>query len=309
MTTTPTNRRSLRAAFWAEPLRIAAGQPAQVLISSLSILFTAIFFAAPLLAIPWLSPALIYAVAGAAALGVEYAFLKGIADRAYVEAHGGAGRQWGDALVYTTGLLLVTGGTTVILTYAYRLPALAAPGDGLAVVLALLHIAPLAVIGVCSAQLHGLAERVHAAEARAEAVARAEAEAAARAEAEARSRRIAEARAEAEADAEARRVRLAVEIEEAEAKAAARLRYQEARRASAGSAPANTPNTAPDSASGTPPNTARAHLRAQVARTLAEHPTANKAALARSLGIGRTTLYELIAEARRAGLLPANQED
>jgi hypothetical protein len=151
--------RTWHTAFIVEPARLIAAQPAQVGISALSMLFTAIFFAAPLRAVPWLHPWLIFGVAGAAALGVEYAFLKGISDRAFVEAHGGRG-VWGDVLVFTTGGLLIVAGATVLLTYAYRLPVFVSPAPWLAFALALLHIVPLALIGVCSAQLHAAAERV-----------------------------------------------------------------------------------------------------------------------------------------------------
>ncbi|NJO81653.1 MAG: hypothetical protein HC828_02040 [Blastochloris sp.] len=151
--------RTFKNAFVDEPLRLIAAQPAQVGISALSILLTAIYFAAPLLEIPWLHPYLVYIVTAMAALGVEWAFLKGVADRAYIEAHGGK-PFWGDVLVYTTGGLLVVGGTTVLLTYVYRLEIFTNPGDYLAAFLAVAHVAPLAAIGVCSAQLHAAAERL-----------------------------------------------------------------------------------------------------------------------------------------------------
>jgi len=153
-----TETRTWRAAFLEEPARLAAAQPAQLGISALSMLFTAIFFAAPLLAVAWLPQALIFLVTGMAALGVEYAFLKGVSDRAFVEARGGRG-VWGDILVYTTGALLVVAGCTVLLTYAYKLPEMVTPAPWGAALLSLLHIVPLACIGVCSAQLHAAAEK------------------------------------------------------------------------------------------------------------------------------------------------------
>lgn len=260
-----TMTRTWRTAFLEEPARLIAAQPAQVGISALSMLLTAIYFAGPLLAVPWLPDGVVYVVTAAAALGVEYAFLKGVADRAYVEAHGGAG-FWGDVLVYTTGFLLVVGGTTVLLTYAYALPALVTPAPWLAAVLALLHVVPLALIGVCSAQLHAAAERVVIAE-----------------------------QVTASRTFEDRKQAIDLEVYEAEQKALARQRVRAA-------VPANTEQPAL-AASGRPANTDRDALREQVVRTLREQPKANRSALARDLGIGRTTLYELIAEAQQRGEL------
>jgi hypothetical protein len=258
--------RTWHTAFVVEPARLIAAQPAQVGISALSMLFTAIFFAAPLRAVAWLPAWLIFGVAGAAALGVEYAFLKGISDRAFVEAHGGRG-VWGDVLVYTTGGLLIVAGTTVLLTYAYKLPDLVRPAPALAALLALLHIVPLALIGVCSAQLHAAAERVTIREQR-----------------------------ETARTFEDRKREIDLEVYEAEQKALARQRVR-----------ANTSEptlSAPGTGAARPTNTSREHLIEQIARTLSEHPKANRAELARSLGIGRTTLYGLISEAQARGLLP-----
>jgi hypothetical protein len=261
-----TTTRTWHTAFIVEPARLIAAQPAQVGISALSMLFTAIFFAAPLRAVPWLHPWLIFGVAGAAALGVEYAFLKGISDRAFVEAHGGRG-VWGDVLVFTTGGLLIVAGATVLLTYAYRLPVFVSPAPWLAFTLALLHIVPLALIGVCSAQLHAAAERVS----------------------------ISEQRETARTFEEKKR-EIDLKVYAAEQTAMARQRVR-----------ANGAQQAP-SASGTGAgrgaNTSREHLLEQIARTLREQPDANRAELARSLGIGRTTLYALIKEAQARGLLP-----
>lgn len=279
-TTTTATARTWRTAFVDEPARLIAAQPAQAGISSLSILLTAVYFAGPLLAVAWLHPWVVFIITGAAALGVEYAFLKGVADRAFVEAHGGNG-AWGDVLVYTTGGLLIVGGTTVLLTYAYQLPALKHPAEWLAALLSLAHVAPLAVIGICSAQLHAAAERVALAE-RAEAARRAKAE-----EEEAARRRAKLDDLKADVDAE---------VYAAEQKALARQRVR-------GAVPASVPNTSvtmPVSAPGRAAAIDRDALREHLRRTLAEHRAANtkpnKAELARQLGIGRTTLYELLKE-------------
>lgn len=262
--------RTWRAAFVEEPLHLAAAQPAQLGISALSMLFTAIFFAAPLLDVTWLWRPLVFVVAGAAALGVEYAFLKGISDRAFVEAHGGTG-FWGDVLVYTTGALLIVAGCTVLLTYAYKLPGFTAPGPWLAALLALLHIVPLAVIGVCSAQLHAGAEKAQ----------------------QVTARRLADETKRRAQSIEERKQQIDVEVYEAEQRAMAKLRV----RAVFG------PNTAQpvQTASGTGTNS----VREQIVRTLREQPKANKTKLAAELGIGRTALYDHIKAARAAGdLLP-----
>src|SRR5262245_43502815 len=121
MTTVP---RTLRAAFVSEPLRIAADQPHQVLISTLSVTLTARFFAG-VEAMSVTSAAaggIVSApVAIVAAIGVEYAYLKGMSDASYT------GSRWGNRLIWTAFSILVIAGTSVLLKDVYRVSWLANP--------------------------------------------------------------------------------------------------------------------------------------------------------------------------------------
>lgn len=267
---TPT--RTWRVAFVEEPARLIASQPAQVGISALSMLLTAIYFASPLLAVPWLHNWIIYAVTGAAALGVEYAFLKGIADRAYIETHGGSG-FWGDVLVYTTSGLLIIGGSTVLLTYAYEVPGLAQPKGFLAAFLALAHVAPLAVIGVCSAQLHASAERTAAALAQ----------------------RAVEREAAANRSFEDRKRAIDLEVYEGEQKALARGRVRAAQ--SYAQPRTGTPAHGPHAAARSPARAmSRDELCAAVRAAYTAHANFSRAELARRSGWSEAMVRKVLAE-------------
>jgi hypothetical protein len=276
--------RTWQDAFVVEPLALAKSQPAQVAISSISVSLTAEFFAA--------GGAVNPIVAYVGAIGVEYAYLKGLADAAF--AGDERGLSWKDGLTYTAAGLLVIAGTYVLLTRLYHVQALINPPEWGAVILALLHVTPLALIGLCSAQLHAAAERherQQTEQRRLETEARAKA---LQAEEDERKRKWQERMAEIEAEKRAALARVAAWEEEQ----AARLRASAQRAAQRGG------GQQASAASGTVPNTSREHLIEQIARTLSEHPKANRAELARSLGIGRTTLYGLISEAQARGLLP-----
>jgi uncharacterized membrane protein len=54
----------------------------------------------------------------------------------------------------------VIAGVTVFLQDVYRIPALVSPGPFLGALLGLLHVIPLAFIGLCSAKLHVEAEQL-----------------------------------------------------------------------------------------------------------------------------------------------------
>jgi hypothetical protein len=141
--------RTWQDAFLFEPLTLAKSQPAQMAISSISVSLTAEFFAAGGAVSPF--------VAYVGAIGVEYAYLKGLADAAF--AGDERGLSWKDGLTYTAAGLLIIAGTYVLLTRLYHVQALINPPGWGAVILALLHVTPLALIGLCSAQLHAAAER------------------------------------------------------------------------------------------------------------------------------------------------------
>lgn len=274
-------QRTFRDAMIREPIQLAISQPHQVAISSISVSLMAIFFAS--------SGAVPAAAAWAGAIGVEYAYLKGLSDAAYARS------AWGGRLVWGAFAIIVIAGISVLLRDAYHVTWMVSPPDWGAAILAVLHILPLAFIGLCSANLHMEAEgqRVEADRAAIE-----------RAEQRARDdedyeRRRRQRRAEVEDDIAAERARKLAEVEAMEAGTLARRRLREQL------AP-NTPNTSASgasAASGTGANSEREHLRARVVRTLREQPKANRSELARTLGIGRTTLYELIAEAQRLGEL------
>lgn len=271
-----TTERTFTQAFIAEPMRMIASQPAQVGISGLSMLFTAIFFADPFLEVPWLPHWLIFGVAGGAALGVEYAFLKGVADRAYVEAYGG-GSFWGNALIATVWFLMVASGTTVLLTYAYKLPLFVTPPGGFAVLLSLSHIIPLSMIAACSAQLHAGAERL--------AVQR-------------RTREEEEAK-QRQKSFEERKLEIDTQVYEAEQKAYARSRVKSATATVTPTVTDQTPRgvTALSDAD-------RAKIREQIVTLIrAEGDALNVSKESARLGISRGLWYKLKADAERRGEL------
>lgn len=220
MTTTLLPQRTARTAFIEEPLRIAIGQPHQVLLSGMSITFTAAFFYDALHKMPFLHPVAAGLVSFAGALGAEYAYLKGLADGAHAKGRS----RWEKGLIGTVCILLIVSGTLVTLKYAYPLPALVTPDTGVAVLLTLAHIVPLALLGLCSAMLHAEVEAAHVAErARLEAEAR-ERERKREAEEEEREQRLRARRDEIALEAERRRM----EVEAIEAAGLARQRLRAA---------------------------------------------------------------------------------
>lgn len=278
-----TTERTFTQAFIAEPMRMIASQPAQVGISGLSMLFTAIFFADPFLEVPWLPHWLIFGVAGGAALGVEYAFLKGVADRAYVEAYGG-GSFWGNALILTVWFLMVASGTTVLLTYAYKLPWFVSPPGAFAVLLSLSHIIPLSMIAACSAQLHAGAERL-AVQRRTR-------------EEEETKQRMKEAE-DRQKSFEERKLEIDTQVYEAEQKAYARHRV----RSVAPTVPDTVPGQSSRSVARLSDNE-KAKLREQIVTLIRAHGAdINVSRESKALGIRRQMWYDLKADAERRGEL------
>ncbi|MEI8164914.1 MAG: hypothetical protein WCG26_00985 [Chloroflexales bacterium] len=219
--------RTWRTAFVEEPSRIAISQPHQVLLSGMSVTFTAAFFYDALSRLPFLPPGMAGAVAVAGAVGAEYAYLKGLADGAATKGKS----AWEYGLIGTVCALLIVSGTLVTLRYAYPIEALTNPEPWMRVVLTLAHIVPLAALGLCSAMLHAEVEATHAATSAAMVAAAAERERAAQqqqAENDAAERERQQRRIAVQDAAEARLVDARAEAEADETRAMARLRLRAA---------------------------------------------------------------------------------
>jgi hypothetical protein len=268
-TTSPTTFR----AFVREPFDLALGQPHQLLISSASVAIVSVEAAA---IVPWPFNILL-------AIGAEWAYLRGLISGAGVKT------PWAARLNWAAFLLVVLYGSLAGLRGFHLVPD--APPWYVAVLLTVIHIGAISAVTLCSAMLHrageeAKAERLRIATDREEQ----EAEEERRYQADLRRQRDAQ---QLELETEWRRTQLLLETERTRAELRASVRAHKAPNAS---------GSAPNSGA----NTDREQLRAQVVRTLSEQPNTNKSALARSLGIGRTTLYELIEEARKAGELPTS---
>jgi hypothetical protein len=258
--TTVAPRRSMLRLVFTDITDLIAGQPPQALMSIASICVVA---GEAGHFVP--APANI-----ALAVGAEWAYLRGIAS-----SHRGAS-AWVSRLNWGALFLVVLYG---LLWGARKFGAIPEhPGAAGAWLLTAIHILPIAFVSFAAAKVHALAvekERGEA-EARAKAI-----------ETEERERRQRdEARIAAEAEEAARFAR------EQAAEDAKLRRWQEAQVFKA-SVRANSPASVQ-----TASETGDEHLIEQIARTLREHPQANRAELARSLGIGRTKLYALIKQAQ-----------
>lgn len=256
--------------FVAEPFELAIGQPHQFLISSASVAIVSMEAAT---LVPY--PANI-----ALAVGAEWAYLRGLITGAGVKT------RWAAALNWAAIILVFGYGGLWGLRSFHLIPE--APPWWVAVLLTVIHIGAIGFVTVCSAMLH-----------RASMDAQAEEQKQAQHDADERKRRQEEAERAYQDELRRQRDAMQLEIEREYKKqqlaanaARVRLELRAAAREQAALA-----------ASGTQTNTDREQLREQVVRTLREQPEANKAALARSLGIGRTLLYELIAEAKQRGEL------
>ena len=275
MTATTLRQRTLRDAFLHEPAQLAKDQPHQVLISGVSVTLTAIFFAS--------SGVVPLPLAVGGAIGVEYAYLKGLSDAAYT------GSPWGRRLIWTAFAIIAIAGTYVLLKETYKVPWLEAPAVWLATVLSLLHIIPLAFLGLCSAMLHTEAEGR-----RARLIEEAEAEERRRAEERGTEERERERRRQAAQDAaEARKLEALAEIEAEKAKALARLEYRTLAAQRTAQAPAQSPHAAAQR------QMSRDELYAAVRAAYAENPEFSRADLARRSGwseaMVRKALREIVA--------------
>lgn len=276
--------RSIFGVFIGEPFELIKAQPHQLFISTASVALMGSFAGASGI----LDPTIAYLLA----IGIEWAYFRGLASDSR------APTVWGSILNWSAcGVVMLWG----LLWVARFTGAMDERGEGLSAwLLAAAHVVPIAWLSLCSAQTHRAAMVLDAQQRTAEAE---------------------RARLQAEADAEAERVRRATEAEDARQLRLLREQQQlelerqykermlaedvRARRR------ANGANSAPNSASGTqtnnPANTgreqSREQLRAQIVQALRADPNANRTGLARDLGIGRTLLYELIKDAHRRGEL------
>lgn len=281
-TTSPTTFR----AFVREPFDLAIGQPHQLLISSASVAIVAVEAAT---IVPW--PGNI-----ALAIGAEWAYLRGLISGSGVKT------PWAAALNWAAFLLVVLYGALAGLRGFHLIPE--TPSPFVAVLLTFIHIGAISAVTLCSAMLHRAGEDAKAETARIAADREAtradeerqyQEELQRKKDAQQLELEVEWRRAQLQLDTERQQSALAIEREQARAALRASVRTQKANTAS---------GTAPNSAPNTRANTDRTALREQIVRTLTEHPNTNRTALARSLGIGRTTLYELIDAARQSGELP-----
>lgn len=126
-----------------EPIALALAQPHQVLLSTGSIAIMAQFAAHGGI----VEPAIGYLIA----IGVEWAYLRGLA---YNQK---AASRWGTALIWVAFLIMLIWG---VLWAAYVYGAYSLTPEGSAAWwLAIAHIAPIAAISFCSAMSHQVATR------------------------------------------------------------------------------------------------------------------------------------------------------
>lgn len=268
--TTTTQHRTLWDAVFFEPLQLAIDQPHQFLISSASVYLVA---AEASILIDW--P---YNVG--LAVGAEWAYLRGLTSGQAVQT------RWAAALNWSAVLLVVLYGSLWALRKFGLIPDVP-PWWG-AILLTAIHILTIGAVTLCSAMVHRAAQI---------------GERTALALAAEEQKQQAQADAEYKQDIQRQHDAMQLELERkwkeqqlAHASARARLELRASARANSAPAALGTP-------ANTPANTGREHLREQIVRTIREQPKANRSELARRLGIGRTSLYELIDEAKRRGEL------
>jgi hypothetical protein len=201
----------------------------------------------------------------ALAIGAEWVYLRGLISGSGIKT------RWAAALNWSAVLLVVCYGALWGFRGFHLIPE--APPVWAAVVLTIIHIGMIGAVTICSAMVHRAGADLQAADQRKRELTEEE-----------RQRKIQAERDTLAIEMERKKAELAIWEQGMEAKARLRQRSR--------GAAANTPSAA----SGTGTNSSREQLREQVRRTLAEHPNPNKSELARRLGIGRTLLYELLAE-------------
>lgn len=280
--TSPTTFR----AFLREPFDLALGQPHQMLISSASVAIVAVEAAS---IVPW--PFNI-----ALAVGAEWAYLRGLISGAGVKT------PWAARLNWAAFLLVVLYGGLAGLRGFHLIPG--APPPAAAVLLTIIHIGAISAVTLCSAMLHRAGE-----DAKATALQLAQDRETKRAADEQQYQDdLKRQRDLQQMDLARKQAELALYEHAEQAKAVRQLELEKQRAELRASVRASRTPTASGTAANSLANTTREQLRRTVVERLREQPDANRSALARSLGIGRTTLYDLIGEAERAGELPGSKE-
>ena len=281
MTDIPAEPRSFFAVFLGEPLELIKAQPHQLLISTASVALMGSFAGASGI----LDPMVGYLLA----IGIEWAYFRGLASDSK------APTVWGSILNWSAcGIVILWG-----MLWVGRFTGALVETEG-GWWLAAAHVIPIAWLSLCSAQTHRAAMVADVAQRRAAD----EAERQRQADADERQRLADEAERAYQRDLQARRDALQLETEQRyrlmkidEEQRAIRSANRSQQRS------AHLPNSAAGTATNSGANSTREQLRAQIVNALREQPGANKTALARTLGIGRTLLYELIEEAKQAGEL------
>lgn len=219
------------------------------------------------------------------AAGFEIIYLTGF-------AMGGVGK-WSSGLTWTAFITSFVYGMLYILGLYEVIPEhpepIAASG------LALAHILPIAALSLCAAKVYMDSQK------RSVELKRAEEDAEV-----ARKQRESDRQEALQHERDLVQLDLERQYKEAKLKAEvkAMLRPQKVFADAQGVAVAERASTALRTPTNSVHEHSREQIREHIVRTLREHPTTNKAALAIELGIGRTYLYELINEAKKAGELP-----
>lgn len=249
--------RSLFATFLGEPIALVRAQPHQLFISTASVALMGSFASSSGI----LDPSVGYLLA----VGIEWAYFRGLASDSKCPT------AWGVILNWSACLVVILWGMLWVAETTHTIEA-ASAGWWLAAA----HVVPIAWLSLCSAQTHraAMVAEVGAQRAEADRVRREEQEE------RAYQRSLREQRDLAALELERKYKEMKIQEE------ARTLRANSRRQIAEG----------PPNASGTGTNSGREQLREQIRRTLAEQPDIAKAELARRVGIGRTLLYELLKE-------------
>lgn len=256
---TTTARPRLIDVLITEPLDLVTAQPHQILLSTGSVALMAQYAA---------SGGIVHPLVGyAIAIGVEWAYLRGLASDSKAPS------AWGIVLNWSAFAVVVLWGTLWVWQVVGGAPE-AIGSFGLAAA----HVVPIAWLSLCSAMTHGAAQRALARDARRH---------------EESERRIVQERAAQQA---------AWELTQAEEDRKLE-RWKEAQRLKAELKSVTAASVTAPSQRVTPPN--RDDLRQAVVTLFVTHgDDLNIAQAARDLGISRPMMYKLRDEARARGELP-----